>query len=294
MDIVYQNDQQVAEAQPNINYWARVRKNFRHDRVGMICAVLLAAISLAAIFAPLLPLQDPYAGNMLGRLLPLGTPDHLLGTDELGRDLLSRIIYGGRLSLLNGVLPIAIAFIIGGSLGMLAGYAGGVVNAIIMRTTDVFFAFPSVLLAVAISGTLGAGLANILLSLTIVFIPQITRIAESATAQVRYLDFIQSAMATGASGSRIIRVHILPNVLGPVFVYATGLISVSIIVAAGLSFLGIGTQPPEPEWGLMLNSLRTVIYKNPLISIIPGVMIFLVSVCFSLLSDSLRGAMDLK
>ena len=163
-----------------------------------------------------------------------------------------------------------------------------------MRTIDVFYAFPSVLLAVALSGALGAGLTNALISITLVFIPPITRVAESVTTQVRGLDYIDAARASGAHSFTIIRVHILGNVLGPIFVYATGLVSVSMILASGLSFLGLGVRPPDPEWGLMLNTLRTAIYTQPLVAALPGAMIFLTSIAFNILADGLRGAMDVK
>jgi peptide/nickel transport system permease protein len=145
---------------------------------------------------------------------------------------------------------------------------------------------------VAISGALGAGILNALVSLTIVFIPPITRVAESVTTQVRSLDFVEAARASGAGAATIIRVHIIGNVLGPIFVYATSLISVCMILASGLSFLGLGTKPPQPEWGLMLNTLRTAIFQNPWVAALPGLMIFAVSICFNLLSDAIRQAMD--
>jgi peptide/nickel transport system permease protein len=231
---------------------------------------------------------------MIRRLKPIGTPGYPLGTDELGRDMLARLIYGGRLSLLIGLMPVVLAFIIGGTLGIIAGYAGGLINQCIMRTADIFYAFPSVLLAVAISGALGGGIVNSLVSLTIVFTPPIIRIAESVTTGVRSLDFIDAARASGAGPLTIMRVHVLGNVLGPIFVYATSLISVCMILAAGLSFLGLGTKPPEPEWGLMLNTLRTAIYINPGVAALPGVMIFIVSIAFNLLSDGLRSALDVR
>ena len=208
--------------------------------------------------------------------------------------MLARLVHGARLSLFLGVVPVVNAFVIGSALGILAGYAGGKVNMAIMRTIDVFYAFPSVLLAIAISGALGAGISNSLLSLTIVFVPPIARVAESVTTSVRALDFVDAARASGAGAFTIIRVHVLGNVLGPVFVYATGLVSVAMILASGLSFLGLGTKPPEPEWGLMLNTLRTAIYSQPLVAALPGAMIFVVSICFNLLSDGLRSAMDVK
>jgi peptide/nickel transport system permease protein len=208
--------------------------------------------------------------------------------------MLSRLMYGGRMSLLMGLLPVFIAFVVGTSMGVIAGFFGGWTNTLIMRTTDVFFAFPAVLLAIAISGALGAGFVNAIISLTLVFIPPIARVAESVTTSVRNLDFVEAARASGADAFTLIRVHVLGNVLGPVFIYATSLVSVCMILAAGLSFLGLGVRPPVPEWGLMLNTLRQSIYLQPWISILPGLMIFVTSLCFNLLSDGLRGAMDIK
>lgn len=150
------------------------------------------------------------------------------------------------------------------------------------------------LLAIALSGALGAGIGNSLISLTLVFIPPICRVAESVTAQVRARDYVEAARASGANAFAIIRVHVLGNVLGPIFVYATSLIAVSMILASGLSFLGLGVKPPEPEWGLMLNTLRTAIYTQPWIAALPGVMIFITSISFNMLSDGLRSAMDVK
>ena len=275
-------------------YWANVGRRLLRDPVTMTCFGILSLILLAAIFAPYLGLADPYRGSMIRRLKPIGTEGFLLGTDELGRDMIARLIYGGRLSLFVGILPVVNAFVIGSLLGVVAGYLGGRVNMAIMRTIDVFFAFPSVLLAIAISGALGAGILNSLVSLTVVFVPPITRVAESVTTGVRNLDFVDAARASGASDLTIIRVHILGNVLGPIFVYATSLISVSMILASGLSFLGLGSKPPEPEWGLMLNTLRTAIYLNPWVAALPGAMIFIVSICFNLMSDGLRSAMDVR
>ena len=275
-------------------YWRTVGQRLTRDPVNLVCAVVLILIFLGAIFAPYLGLADPYQGSMIRRLRPIGTPGYLLGSDELGRSMLARLIYGGRLSLLLGLLPVVCAFGIGTTLGVLAGYLGGLVNQAIMRTVDVFYAFPSILLAVGISGALGAGIINSLLSLTIVFIPPLVRVAESVTTSVRSLDFVDAARASGASSFTIMRVHVFGNVLGPIFVYATSLISVCMILAAGLSFLGLGTKPPQPEWGLMLNTLRTAIYVNPWVAALPGVMIFIVSICFNTLSDGLRSAMDVR
>jgi len=275
-------------------YWQSVARRLRRDPVTLVCAGVLILLVASALAAPWLGLADPYKTSMIRRLYPLGSPGHLLGTDELGRDMLARLIYGGRLSLFMGVTPVVCALLIGGLLGITAGFVGGKTNMAIMRVMDVFYAFPSVLLAISLSGAMGAGTENTLLSLTLVFIPPVCRVSESVTTQVRGFDFVDAARASGAGTLTIVRVHVLGNVLGPILVYATSLISVAIILAAGLSFLGLGVKPPEPEWGLMLNTLRQAIYVNPVLAALPGVMIFITSICFNLMSDGLRSAMDVK
>lgn len=275
-------------------YWAGVARHIARDPVALGSALLLLLIVGAAVFAPWIAPADPFKASMIRRLLPIGSPGFPLGTDELGRDLLTRLMYGGRLSLLMGVSPVVIAFFVGTTIGLIAGYAGGWINMAIMRTLDVFYAFPSVLLAVAIAGALGPGLSNSLLALTLVFVPQVVRVAESVTTQVRQLDYVDAARLSGAGTLSIIRVHVLGNVIGPVFVYATGLVSVSMILASGLSFLGLGVKPPEAEWGLMLNTLRSAIYVNPWVAALPGLMIFLTSMGFNLLADGVRSAMDIR
>jgi peptide/nickel transport system permease protein len=284
----------VAPFERSPGYWATVWRRFRRDPIAVGAAIVVLAIILVAVLAPYIVPADPYRSSALRRLRPIGTPGFPLGSDELGRDMLSRLILGARLSLFMGVTPVLLAFAIGSTIGVIAGYVGGIVNTAIMRTIDVFYAFPSVLLAIALSGALGAGITNALISLTIVFIPPIARVAESVTTQIRTRDYVEAARASGANALTIVRVHVLGNALGPIFVYATSLISVSMILASGLSFLGLGTRPPEPEWGLMLNTLRTAIYVQPWVAALPGVAIFLTSISFNLLSDGLRSAMDVK
>ncbi len=275
-------------------YWQTVGQRLLRDKTAMAAGLVVAVLLLMAILGALLAPADPYASSMFNRLKPIGTPNYPLGSDELGRDMLSRLIVGARLSLFMGITPVVCAFLIGSFIGIVAGYAGGWLNTVLMRTIDVFYAFPSVLLAIALSGALGAGITNSLISLTVVFIPPIARVAESVTTQIRSRDFVEAARASGADAFTIVRVHVLGNVLGPIFVYATSLIAVSMILASGLSFLGLGVKPPEPEWGLMLNTLRTAIYTQPWIAALPGVMIFVTSVAFNLLSDGLRSAMEIK
>ena len=286
--------EQTAPALKVRGYWQTVGYRLRYDYATLFFGFMVVLIILTAVFAPLLAPMDPYETDLINRLKPIGYKDFLLGTDELGRDVLSRILYGGRISLAMGILPVVLATLIGGAFGVVAGFMGGRVNMVIMRIMDVFYAFPSILLAVAISGAMGGGVLNGMLSLTLVFIPPMCRIAETATSQVRNLDFVEAARATGAKTFSIIRVHILGNVLGPVLIYSSSLASVSILLASGLSFLGLGVTPPEPDWGLMLNTLRQAIYISPLVCALPGVAILITSICFNLVSDGLRAAMDVR
>lgn len=297
MSLTLEGGQAASQAPPSApvkGYWRSVFGRLCQDPVALVSAIVLLLILLAALFAPWVAPASPFQTSMLSRLQPIGSPGFPLGSDELGRDVLSRLIHGARLSLLIGVMPVINAFVIGSAIGIVAGFVGGKTNSVIMRVIDVFYAFPAVLLAVALAGALGAGLVNSLLSLTVVFIPPIARVAESVTTQVRSVDYIEAARASGARSLTIIRRHVLGNVLGPIFVYATSLISVSMILASGLSFLGLGARPPMPEWGLMLNTMRDAIYVNPWVAVLPGMMIFTVSICFNMLSDGLRSAMDVK
>ena len=275
-------------------YWRTVGYRLRYDYVTLFFALVILLIALSAIFAPLLAPFDPLKTSMAYRLKPVGFRSFLLGTDELGRDMLSRLVYGGRMSLLMGLTPVVLATIVGGTLGVVAGFVGGSINMLIMRVIDIFYAFPSVLLAVAISGTMGGGMSNGLIALTLVFIPPLCRIAETAATQVRGLDFVEAARASGASTRSIILTHVLGNVLAPVFIYASSLISVAILLAAGLSFLGLGVEPPTPDWGLMLSTLRQSIYVQPYVCALPGLAIFITSLSFNLVSDGLRQAMDVR
>ncbi len=282
------------DTERSAGYWQNVFSRLVRDKVAMFAAFVILCLLIMAVFGPWITPADPYAASIMKRLKPIGFEGYPLGTDELGRDMMSRLMVGARLSLFMGITPVLLAFMIGSTIGIIAGYAGGMLNTSIMRTIDVFYAFPSVLLAIALSGVLGTGITNSLISLTIVFIPPIARVAESVTTQIRSRDFVEAARASGANALTIVRVHVLGNVLSPIFVYSTSLIAVSMILASGLSFLGLGVKPPEPEWGLMLNTLRTAIYVQPWIAALPGVMIFITSIAFNLLSDGLRSAMEIK
>jgi peptide/nickel transport system permease protein len=285
----------ASPAAPGVaSYWRLVGRRLARDPTTLIAGALLGGIVLAAVLAPTLAPYDPAAGSIRSRLSPIGTAAHPLGTDEQGRDMLSRLLFGGRMTLLAGLTPIVIACLFGGVLGVLAGYLGGVANALIMRTSDVFYAFPAILLAIAISGALGPGLGNTLISLSVVFLPRIIRVAEAVTVQTKSLEYVAAARASGAGPWPIVRYHLLPNVLAPILVFTSTQVSLSIILAAGLSFLGLGVTPPAAEWGLMLNTLRQSIYVDAWVPALPGVAIFVVSMAFNLLSDGLRDAMDVR
>jgi peptide/nickel transport system permease protein len=275
-------------------YWGSVWQRLRYDYVTLFFLALIVLIVASAILAPHLAPFDPNKSSMANRLKPIMYKHFILGTDEQGRDMLSRLLWGGRVSLLMGIMPVALATIIGGFFGVIAGYVGGRVNMAIMRTMDVFFAFPSVLLAVAISGSLGGGITNQLITLTIVLVPPLCRVAETATSQVRSMDFVDAARASGASTLSILFKHVVINVMSPVLVYASTLVSASILLASGLSFLGLGISPPTPDWGLMLSTLRQAIYVQPLVCALPGIAILVTSIAFNLVSDGLRQAMDVK
>lgn len=276
------------------SFWGEVARRFRSNRAGVAALIFLVLLMLAAIFAPLITRHDPFVGVATDRLLPPLSPGHILGTDEQGRDMFTRLVYGGRLSLATGFVPTAIATVIGSCIGIWAGYKRGLSGTVLMRTMDMLYAFPAILLAIAVGASLGAGALNSMIAVTIVFIPPIARIAESATRQVAVQEYLEAARLSGAGTLRILRTQVLPNVLNQILVYASGLVGVAMLIAAGLSFLGLGSQPPIPEWGYMLNSLRDTIYSAPLQTVLPGMMIFLTSVAFNTASDSLREAMDMR
>jgi peptide/nickel transport system permease protein len=268
--------------------WARL------SLPGRIAAIVIVLAVLIALLAPLISPADPDAGVTSARLGAFGQGGHLLGTDGQGRDLLSRMIWGARPSLLTGLVPVLIATLVGTAIGIAAGLAGRLGNTLTMRVLDVFYAFPAILLAIAIATVLGSGSSNSIIALAVILIPPLARLAEGETARLRGLDFMEAATASGARRSTIAVRHVLPNVGPPILVYATALIGLSIVYAAGLSFLGLGIQPPTAEWGLMVSDLRQYIFSNPGLALVPAIAILVVSVAFNLLGDALRDAIDVK
>ena len=267
-------------------------QGLKKDKVAMTSLTATALILLVTIFAPWVA---PYGYNEADpdlRLAPPLTPGHFLGLDGQGRDILSRLIFGGRISLPVAAAPVVVSGILGFFIGLIAGYSQGALNQIIMRILDVFFAFPMVLLAIAIAGIMGPGMMNVMLSITIVLLPYVARVSFSATMLIRNTEFVEAARAGGAGYFRVISREILPNILSPVLVYCTTLFGNMVVMAAGLSFLGLGIQPPVPDWGIMCSDGRSVIGVAPHVAAIPGMMILLVSVALNLVGDGLRDAMD--
>lgn len=269
-------------------------QRFMNNRPAFVAFILLAIIVVSSIMAPLLAPYSPYEGEITDRYLVVGSEGHLLGTDEQGRDILSRVLYGGQLSLLAGFMPVIIAALIGGFLGIVAGYFGGWINTVIMRTLDIFYAFPAVLLAIGISAALGQGITNIIIAISVVFIPPVARVAESAVKEVREEEFIEAAKTSGARSFSIIRYHIIMNIFSKIFVYSTTQISISLVLASGLSFLGLGVSPPTAEWGIMLNNLKGQIFIDPIVTIIPGLFIFITALTINLVADGFRDALEIK
>ena len=265
---------------------------FVRDRQAVVGLAIIAIAGGAALAAPLISPWDPLASAGVDRLSPIGTAGHLLGTDEQGRDILSRLIWGGRASLLVGILPTVAAGIVALGLGLLAGYAGGAVDHVIMRALDVFFAFPLVLLAIAIVGVIGPGMHNQMFALGVVLVPYSTRVVRTATLSVKPLEYVEAARALGASRGRLIGRHLLPNVLPPLLVYTSTLVGMMIVASAGLSFLGLGVQPPTPDWGVMVGNGRLVLYRAAHVATIPGIVIVVAALAFNFVGDGLREALD--
>jgi peptide/nickel transport system permease protein len=263
-------------------------------RQGLAVAAALALVAavLAAVLAPVLPLVDPDTVDTPNRLRPPGSPGHALGTDEFGRDLLARLVWGARVSLLAGVATAAASMLVGVVLGVLGGFYTGWVEALVMRLTDVLMAFPYILLAIAIVGGLGPGLRNAMLAIAIVGFPIYTRLVRSIVLSLREREFVEAARALGATDPIILGRHILPHLLSPVIVAFSLDVGFKILATAGLSFLGLGTQPPTADWGSMLATGRQFVILSPHVALLPGLAIFVVVLALNLVGDALRDVLD--
>lgn len=259
--------------------------------LNIVAFALIAVFAACALLAPLLAPYDPLAQDLGSRLQP-PSPQHWLGTDSLGRDIASRILYGARISLIIGVVVVTVAGVVGTAIGLVAGYAGGLVDEALMRLTEVFLAFPALILAMAIAGALGPSLTNAIIAIAVVTWAVYARLVRGQILSLRRREFVEAARAIGASRTRIVVRHLLPNALAPLMIQASFDLGSSIIAAAGLSFIGFGAQPPTPEWGVMISEGRNYISTQPWLSLFPGLAILLAVGSFNLLGDGLRDAFD--
>ena len=262
-------------------------RRFAHNPTAMVSLILLTLIVLVAVFAPYLAPHDP-ARSSLRNILKPPSAMYLLGSDDLGRDVLSRLIFASRLSLVASVQAVAIALGIGLPLGLISGYVGGWVDTIIMRFNDALMSFPALILAVVIVGLLGPSLTNAMTAIGLVYAPRIMRVVRASTLSVRQEVYITAARATGCGDARIIMRHVLPNVTGPLVVQATVLMGQALLAEAGLSFLGLGVQPPEASWGAILGTAFPYMAQSPVPTIAAGLVISVTVLCFNLIGDGIR------
>lgn len=268
---------------------------FNRRRFGLVAITLpvVALVFLLAGLAPWIAPYDPYALDVMVMLEPPSIV-HLMGTDELGRDIFSRVIYAARISIVVGLVAVAIGATGGILIGILAAYRGGAVDAVLMRFMDIVFCFPAILLAVILMASLGTSILNAMLAIGIIFIPGFARLTRAVAQTVQRQAFLEAAICLGIPSHRIILREILPNVIGPVVVEAAVAFSYAVLLESALSFLGLGAQPPEPSWGNMINTGRGFIEQAPWISLAPGLALFVTVFAFNLLGDGLRDVLDPK
>lgn len=269
---------------------ARLLRSVRRHPIGALGAAIVLLVILMAIFAPLVATHDP-AAQEAKRLLP-PSADHFMGTDELGRDVFSRVVFAARTSLYVGMLSVSLAIVLGVTAGLLAGYIGGRFDSVMVGFMDILFAFPTLVLAIVITGLLGPSLTNAMLAIGVVYSPTFARVARGAVLSVKNEAYIEAAHVVGGKQRHILLRHVLPNILAPLIVLATLSLSLAILAEAGLSFLGLGTQPPDAAWGLMLSQGRKFMELSPGLAIFPGLAIMITVLAFNFLGDGLRDALD--
>ncbi len=262
----------------------------RHNKVASFWIGVLVAIWLVVLFAPLVATHEPLKQS--ADLLEPPSRSHWMGTDEFGRDLFSRIVYGGRISLSVGIIAVTIAVLVGSTLGLMSGYVGGLIDTAIMRFIDGLMAFPSIILAILIMAVLGPSLVNLMIAVGISAVPWYARTVRGSTLQVKQTQYVESSQAVGAGTLRIMWRHILPNVAAPIIVLGTLGMATSILAIAGLSFLGLGARPPSPEWGAMLSSARTYMGRASWYATFPGLAIMISVLAMNIIGDALRDILD--
>ena len=278
-------------AAPVPGRWRQRWRIFRRSRLALPGLVIFILFIILGVFAPWIAPFDPYANDLSNVMAP-PSAEHWFGTDELGRDMLSRIIYGARISLIEGVASVGLAMVIGIPIGVLSGYVGGRIDAVVMRLIDILMAFPGVLLAIVIISILGPSLTNAILAVGIYTVPIFTRLSRALTMSAREELYIEACRAIGMSNSRILALHIFPNISAPIFTLATLRVAVAILTCASLSFLGLGAQAPLAEWGAMLSNSRTAMLIAPHLAIFPGLAIILLILGLNLLQDGIALVLD--
>lgn len=272
----------------------RLLMRFVRNPLALIGAVLISVLVLSAMFAPWVAPYPPLEMNLMEPYLPPGSPGHLLGTDNFGRDILSRIIHGSRISLFIGIVVVSIASVIGTALGLLAGFYGGWVDSVIMRLVEIFYSFPFLILVIAVIALFGPSILNVMLVLGFVSWPLYARIVRGQVLTLREVEYVEAARASGVGGFRIMARHILPNTLTPVIVMATFGIPEAILASAALGFLGLGVQPPTPEWGVMVSEGKDFIRRAPYLILWPGIAVMIAVLSFNFVGDGLRDVLDPK
>ena len=284
------NSQQYTAKYQNV--WVSILKELKANKIAIICLVLLMILAIAVLLAPLSP-YDPYALDATQRLQGISKA-HWFGTDEYGRDYFTRTLYGGRVSLLVGFMSMIMTIVIGTLIGVFSGYVGGKIDTLLMSFNDIFLALPSMLLMVLLNTFLKPGLSTLIVVLSLFSWASVARITRAETMSLKERDFVVAAKNLGASNCRIIFVHIIPNIVGPVIVAASLSVASAILTESSLSFLGLGVQIPMASWGSMLQAAQTYILDYPLLAIFPGVMILITVLSFNLLGDVLRNALEPK
>jgi len=282
----------MADAQRRRIAIPRLLRVFMRHRLGIVGALLLLGFILLVIFAPFVAGADPYKMDLGGVFQPAGSPGHILGTDNYGRDTFSRLLFGGRTSLLIGIVVVALAAVLGTVLGLLAGFYGGWVDFTVMRLVEVFYAFPFLILVIAVMAILGPSIFNVMWVLGLVNWPSYARLVRGQVLSLKKTEFVQAARTTGARDARIIFRHIMPNSITPIIVQATLGMPSAILSSAALGFLGFGVQPPTPEWGNMVNEGKDFILLHPEMILWPGLCILIVVLSFNFIGDALRDSMD--
>ena len=281
----------IEDAVPRVHPLADVWYGLRRHHASLIGLAVLALFALLAVAAPVVTPYDPEKQVLRDALLDPSL-SHPLGTDYLGRDILARILYGARYSLSIGFMAVAIGIAVGVPLGSISGYYGGKIDLVVQRFVDILLSFPGFLLALSLVATLGVGIENVIISVGISSTPSFVRLTRASTLSIRSLTYVEAARALGAKDGRIISLHVMRNSLAPVIVQATLSLGSAILLAAGLGFLGLGVQPPTPEWGTMLGEGRNYIFSNPNMATFPGIAVFLAVLAFNLVGDGLRDALD--